>query len=293
MAHRSETLSLRKKYFFTMAHDSKEYEVDVIPTDQLIEDLRKKGADVFTFIERKWSHTIQDTSRLWIKTMDNVALLQVTSYEDWLKSVGKKTRNMIRKAEKSGIRTEIAKPDMRLAEGIWKIYNETPIRQGRRFPHYGVSIEEVSKYIHAMQDSTYVVALTENELAGFMQIVQGDNISIISLILSLQKHWDKAVNNALIARAVRICADKGFNWLMYGRIGSHPTLDSFKKSNGFIKFDIIRFYVPLTKKGMLATKLGFHREIKAALPQSVKKILIPFYNLVSRFKIRVRHVTAK
>jgi hypothetical protein len=37
------------------------------------------------------------------------------------------------------------------------------------------------------------------------------NITIIPQILSLQKHWDKAVNNALVAKAIQVCASKGPN----------------------------------------------------------------------------------
>ena len=48
---------------------------------------------------------------------------------------------MVRKAEKSGIKTEVVEPNEKLAEGIWKIYNETPIRQERAFPHYGIPLQ--------------------------------------------------------------------------------------------------------------------------------------------------------
>jgi lipid II:glycine glycyltransferase (peptidoglycan interpeptide bridge formation enzyme) len=53
------------------------------------------------------------------------------SYNEWLQAIGKKTRNMVRRAEKSGIKVAIVEPNDKLAEGIWKIYNETPIRQAR------------------------------------------------------------------------------------------------------------------------------------------------------------------
>ena len=96
----------------------------------------------------------------------------------------------------------------------------------------------------------------QEELVGFIQIVYGDNIAIISQILSMQKHWDKAVNNALLAKAVEVCASKGERWLMYGRIGNHPSLDKFKESNGFVKFPIARYYVPLTWKGRVGYTLG-------------------------------------
>lgn len=284
----SEILAIRKKIFFKIAGDAKEYERDVVPDEEFLEKLKGRGVDVFTFIERKWCYTISNPSKSWLKAKDNIALLQITSYDEWWKGIGKKTRNMIRKAEKSGIRTEVAEPNERLAEGVWKIYNETPIRQERGFPHYGVSLEIVKRDVLSSQNSTFIGAYFEDELAGFIQLVHGENITIISQILSLQKYWDKAVNNALVAKAVEACVNKGLKWLMYGRMGNHPTLDKFKQNNGCVQFSLTRYYVPLTRKGKIATILGLHREVKDVLPQSIKYPLIPFYNWVSRTKTRIR-----
>ncbi len=58
-----------------------------------------------------------------------------------------------------------------------------------------------------------------------------------------------------------------------GRIGNHPSLDRFKESNGFVKFPITRYYVPVTWKGRVAIRLGLHREFKDALPQWFKNAL--------------------
>ena len=66
---------------------------------------------------------------------------------------------------------------------------------------------------------------------------------------------------------------------MYGRIGNHPSLDRFKENNGFVKFPITRYYVPLTRKGKLAIRLGLHREFKDALAEFCK---VPAY---SSFKL--------
>jgi len=109
----------------------------------------------------------------------------------------------------------------------------------------------------------------------------------------MQKHWDKAVNNALLAKAVEVCASKGEGWLMYGRIGNHPSLDRFKESNGFVKFPITRYYVPITWKGKVAIRLGLHREFKDALPQPLKGPLIPVFNWASRNKMRFKHGLVK
>ncbi len=196
--------------------------------------------------------------------------------------------NMIRKAEKSGIETHVADPDEGLAVGIWRVYNETPIRQERGFPHYGVSLADVRKSVFLAVNSTFIGAYLQQELAGFIQLVHGDNITIISQILSLQKHWDKAISNALVANAVEFCAGKGVKWLMYGRMGNHPTLDNFKLNNGCVKHELFRYYIPLTRKGKLAAKLGLQRDFKDILPESVKYPLMPAYNWISREKMRIK-----
>jgi hypothetical protein len=288
MEKEPETLEIRKRIFFTIARDVEEYQRSVIPTEELVDKLRKKKVDVFRFIERRWCCPITSPSKSWLKSEDNIALLTITSYDEWLKLIGKKTRNMIRKAEKSGIATKIAEPSEKLAEGISKIYNETPIRQERGFPHYGVSLKTVSDNVLSTRDCTYIGAYLHDDLVGFIQLVHGDNIAIISQILSMQKHWDKALNNALVAKAVEVCATRGVRWLMYGRMGNHPTLDDFKLSNGCVKLELTRFYIPLTRKGKMATRLGLHKEIKDSIPQAAKYRLIPIYNWISRTKMRMR-----
>src|SRR3990170_922265 len=90
-----ETIAVRKNLFFKLASDAKEYERDVIPTDDFFEKIGRIGVDIFTFIERKWCNTISNPPHFWLKTEDNIALLQVTTYDEWLKSIGKKTRNMV------------------------------------------------------------------------------------------------------------------------------------------------------------------------------------------------------
>jgi hypothetical protein len=264
-----------------------EYMQDFSPTDRFFEKLAERGVDVFTFVERNWCCPISNPSSEWLKTKDNIALLKITQYNEWLAAIGKKTRNMIRKAEKSGIKTAVVAPSEQLAEGMCRIYNETPVRQGRAFSHYGAALQEVKKLVFSSKD-TFIGAYFEGELVGFVQLAYGDRLAVVSQILSLQKFWDKAVNNALVAKAIEVCAASKVPWLMYGRMGNHPSLDNFKESNGFQKVLLTRYYVPLTRKGGTAAKLGLHREAKDALPQGLKGPLIPVFNWVSRTKTQVR-----
>jgi hypothetical protein len=285
-------LITRKKGFAKIAGyaGTMEYERGRVPTEELMKKLVDRGVDIFTFIERKWCCKVPNPPASWLKAEDNVGLLQVTTYTQWWNSIDKKTRNMVRKAEKSGIKTVVVEPDEKLAEGMWKIYNETPIRQGRAFPHYGQSLQNVRNYLLGAQDYTYIGAFFQEDLVGFIELVHGDNIVIISQILSLQKYWDKAVNNALVVKAIEVCAARQIPWVMYGRMGNHPSLDTFKESNGFTKFSLTRYYVPLTKKGQIAAALRLHRELKDALPSWIKNPLFPVFNWVSRTKMKVRHM---
>ena len=288
-----DSLRIRKRGFAKIASYKAELEKNIIPKDEFIEKLSERGIDVFTFLERKWSSLVINPPSAWIKTKDNVGLLEIKDYESWWSNVGKKTRNMVRRAEKSGIKVTVVEPSEKLAEGIWKIYNETPVRQGRAFPHYGESLEEVRSKIFAPTNSTFIGAYLQEELVGFIAILYGSDIANVSEILSMQKHRDKAVNNALLAKAVEVCASKGQRWLRYGRFGNHPSLDRFKESNGFVNFPLTRYCVPLTWKGEVAIRLGLHREFKDALPQWLKFPLIPVENWISRNKIRLKLYLAK
>ena len=283
-----DSLQVRKKAFAKIAHDAQEYEKDGRPNAEFLEKLTDRGVDVFTFIDRRWSNPVTNVPKNWVSADDNVALLEIRDFVSWWNKVGKKTRNMSRKAEKSGIKVEVVNASDDLAKGIWAIYNETPIRQERAFPHYGETLQVIKATILAARTSTFIGAFLHEQLVGFIQIIYGDNIAIISQILSMQTHWDKAVNNALLAKAVEVCASKGEQWLMYGRIGNHLSLDKFKESNGFVKFSTVRYYVPLTGKGKHVINLGLERDLKDALPSAFKVPLIPVLNWVSRNMMLLR-----
>ena len=288
-----EKLRTRKKASVRIAYNIQEYEKNLAPDAGFLEKLSERNIDVFTFLDRKWCCPIPNPPSTWIRSEDNVGLLEIKDYDGWWSKVGKKTRNMVRRAEKSGVKVDVAQPNEKFVEGVWKIYNETPIRQDRAFPHYGEPLNTVARNISAAQNSTFIGAFLQEELVGFIQIIHGDNIAVISQILSMQKHWDKSLNNALLAKAVQVCASNGERWVMYGRIGNHPSLDKFKESNGFVKFPITRYYVPLTWKGRVAIRLGLHREFKDALPQSLRGPLIPVLNWASRSKMRLKLYLAK
>src|ERR1700761_466244 len=108
-----------------------------------IEGLRNSGRsiDLFTFIQG-----LTETAPKYPYLVEpaNVAAIRVTTFEHWWNQVlGFKARNKAKQAEKKGVELREVPFDEQLVEGIWQIYNECPIRQSRRFPHYGMTRERV------------------------------------------------------------------------------------------------------------------------------------------------------
>jgi hypothetical protein len=185
---------------------------------------------------------------------------------------------MVRKAQKKGVDVRLVPFDDKLMEGIEKIINETPIRQGRPFWHYGKDIalfrDENSSYL---ETSDFIGAYANEELLGYMKVVYLGEVAGVMQILSMVKDRNKAPNNALISKAVETCASKGIKYLFYGEYvygkKEHSSLLDFKKSNGFEKIEFLRYYAPLTCKGRLAIKLGLHKGWTNILPASLKSTL--------------------
>ncbi len=177
-----------------------------------VEALRKSGirANLFTFIQK-----LSETSPKYNYTMewDNMATLRVSSFDHWMKhQIDFKVRNKIRKAEKNGVVVREVPFEESLVQGIHAIYNESPIRQGKRFWHYGKDLEAVRRMKATFLDrAIFIAAFFENNLIGFVKLVANEDWSQAGLmhIVSMIQHRDKAPTNALIAQAVRSCAERG------------------------------------------------------------------------------------
>jgi hypothetical protein len=90
-------------------------------------------------------------------------------------------------------------------------------------------------------------------------------------IISMVSHRDKAPTNALIAKAVEICANKGIPQLLYGT-WADGGIGDFRSHNGFLPLTVPRYYIPLTKKGQILLRLHLHRAPAEFLPYSILKI---------------------
>ena len=208
---------------------------------------------------------------------DNFAVLPVSTYEEWwTKQIRSYPRNRARQAEKKGVVIREVPFDDALLTGICEIYNECPIRQGRRFPHYGMTFERVRGYAGTfLEQSVFIGALLDNRLIGFAKLIFDHTRTQACLIhiLSMNQHKDKAPTNALLSQAVRSCAERGIRYLVYEHFAyakrSGDSLSHFKEVNGFVRMDVPHYYVPLTAWGKAAFRLGLHRRLVDHMPEAV------------------------
>jgi hypothetical protein len=112
-------------------------------------------------------------------------------------------------------------------------------------------------------------------LIGFVKLVYDETMTQAGTmnILSAIEHRDKAPTNALIAQAVRSCADRGISYLVYSQFAygrkTQSGITEFKERNGFQRIDTPRYFVPLTPVGRASLHLGFHKTFSDVLPEFV------------------------
>jgi hypothetical protein len=238
---------------------------------RIIEELRGLASrpDLFTFVERvPRSQARFDFLLEW----DNFAVVPLESYENWFRrSISAATRRNIAASEKRGVSVQVSDFDDAYIRGVMAIYNETPIRQGRRFWHYGKDYEAVRDENGTYRDrSSFLAAYFENQMIGYCKVVWDKETAAIMQVLSMMAHRDKRPNNALIAAAVRECCSRGIPYLLYEHYSYGTKTDSsltrFKHENGFVRMNVPKYFVPLTLKGRLALMFGFHRDLKERLP---------------------------
>jgi len=241
--------------------------------EAMVEGLRNCGTrvDLFTFTQG-----LPETSPKYNYPMEpvNLAVVEISSYEHWWNhQITAEARNRARQAAKRGVVLREAPFNEELVRGIWEIYNESPIRQGRPFSHFGKDFETVYKEEATFLDSSFFLgAYFEEKLIGFVKLtadpsrVQANLMNIVSMI----KHREKAPTNALLAESVRTCEQRGISHLIYQMFTygnkEWDGLMKFKQVNGFRGIDLPRYFVPITTLGWATHRLGFHHRLADRIP---------------------------
>ena len=236
-----------------------------------------KRADIFTFYQKlpdavpKYGYYME-----W----DNVAAIPITTYDEWwTKRLPQATRKNVRRGYKRGVTVKISEFNDDLVNGLMNIYNENPIRQGRKFPHYGKNFDIVkrdnSSYLNI---SDFICAYYDGTLIGFIKLVYIGRVARIMQILSMNKHQDKRTTNLLIAKAVEVCCERKMAYFIYGNYvygnkTKSPIID-FKERNGFEMIKLPRYYIPITLLGKIGLKLKIHNGMQQLIPEKLLYLLL-------------------
>jgi hypothetical protein len=195
----------RKGPIFLLGLEDDWYE-DLEDPDSVIKIVRDSTGfrpDIFTFWQRlpetEPRHSFHVES-------ESIAVLRIETYDHWLnKQIKCKTRNMIRKSQKSGVEIRQIDFDDDFVRGMVKIFNETSSRQGRPFWHYGKDFETVkAQFSRFLFREDLIGAYYQDELIGFIMLGNAGRYGVLGQIISMVSHRDKSTNNALMAKSVEI-----------------------------------------------------------------------------------------
>lgn len=233
--------------------------------------------DLFTFAQR-----VPDSEPHFHFHMewDNVAVVPVSSHDSWFREqISSASRRNIRASEKKGVVVRSEQFDEKYIHGIMSIFNESPVRHGRKYWHYGKDFAAVQAENGTYRErSTFLGAYYKDEMIGYMKIVWDTRSAAIMQILSKMQFLDRRPNNALLSEAVKLCSERGVKYLLYERFvygnKGEDSLTRFKEANGFIRMDLPRYYVPLTPKGRIALTLRLHLDQKDLIPQWLRRRIL-------------------
>jgi hypothetical protein len=268
-----------------------EYVCDFTGGDGCLPNLKVQGIDIVSFIERTFLKSANRSalvnasylSKRSLETeMETIGLLRTSPHESWFRSLGKTTRGDIRRSERRGILVKDVQVDDRFLRDAQLIYNETPVRQGRRYTRYGVSIEDLRKDFLDFESQEFLGAYDDTQLIGLFWMMPGDRVAQIRALIHLISKRNKLPTSALIDAAVRKCSERGIQFLVYPTTyGLQPGLDSFRLRMKFFPFAVPRHYVPLTRRGSIAIRLHVHKPIQYVIPRNIAGAISPIYNHIS------------
>jgi hypothetical protein len=235
----------------------------------------KPVPDLFTFLQE--AHAPRPEFPFYRETA-GASLLTIKSFDDWWENLHFKARNKARKAQKTGVEIHEVELNDTFIRGVEKIYNESPLRQGRKFTHYGKDFATIKNDLGSFpKESSFTGAYFKGELVGFMKLFEGNGIMRMIHIIATLAHRDKCVMDALIARAVKICDEKKIVHLHYGDWTSRG-LGVFRVKYNFQRHDCPRYFIPLTARGKFMLNLRLHRPLRERLPQAWADRLIDVRN---------------
>lgn len=285
MVQNRKVVSEGKWLKIASVHDEVWLEGQPVEDPEAFVQVLKQGslrADIFTFAQALPQSEPQYKFHFeW----DNYAVAPTSDFKAWWEGLPQESRKNVRRSERRGAATKAVEFSDALVHGIKEIYDETPVRQGRRFWHYGKDFETVKRDNSSyLERSQFIGVYHSDKLIGFLKMVFVGPTARIMQILSRNEHFDKRPTNALLAKAVEICSQRSISNLVYGQYIYDNKADSpvteFKRRNGFQQVLLPRYYIPLSAVGRMALAAGLHRGLKSRLPAPVLSCALGIRNAV-------------
>jgi hypothetical protein len=261
--------------FLTVSRLTDEWYDELGEPEPIIMALKRcaRVPDLFTFWQR-----LPDTAPNYSYYYEPEVLsaIPLKDFKHWWENqIGSDTRKKAKRPEKRGVEIRVVTLDDRFVRGVMGVFNETPVRRGKPFWHYGKDFETLKKGLSRDLDRSKFIAAYEGEtLLGFVKLVFAEGrFANPGLIVSKLEARKKYVNNALIAKSVELCCQDGVPFLTYTK-WRRGTQAEFLVRNGFQKVTLPRYWVPLTPKGEISLKLGLHRNIRSYIPDGLLGALL-------------------
>lgn len=253
--------------------------------EEFVRELRasRVRADIFAFSRR-----LPETKRSYpyYAEDDNLAAIPLTTYDDWWhKTLSRKARQEVSRAQRLGIVVRTEPWDEPFMRAIVDLFARIPTKQGLPFAYYGKDLDAVRREVSPYAErSAFLGAYHENRLVGYAKIVFMGSVASILNIICDEAYFEKRPANALIARAVETCCQRGAQYLVYGKYSygnkTNDSLAEFKRRNGFDKIVLPRYYVALSRWGRLALRLRLHRGLHGLLPGKVILFLVKWRSAI-------------
>lgn len=278
-----------------VVHDEEWLETELQEPQNCIRRLRENESpeirpDIFTFTQKLPDAVPRHPYPM---ELDSIAAIRTVSFRDWWDSLPQESRKNVRRSQKRGVSISVHEFDEELIRGIVGINNDAPMKQGRPNDHFGKSLDQVRRDQESfIERSDFICAYVGDEMIGYLKLVFRGKVAALLNLTCKARHFDKRPSNALLAKAVELCEQKGITHLTYGKFNygnkRNSPLREFKVRNGFEEVLMPRYFVPLTAWGKTCMKLKIHQGFIGILPERLIALGVgirsKWYNLKARSK---------
>ena len=161
--------------FLTVARLRDEWYDDIGDPELIITALKRctPTPDIFTFCQR-----LPDIVPLYSYYHEPEALsaIPLKGFQHWWENqIKSDIRKKAKRPEKRGIEIKVVGLDDAFVRGVMGVFNETPVRRGKPFWHYGKDFETLKEELSRdLGRSKFIGAYYKEDLVGFVKLVYAE-----------------------------------------------------------------------------------------------------------------------